>query len=139
VNFESQTQRDCFERVRRWADEMYDVEDVELSLPSIRVIEGSAAVYISIIPFRDGDAWVELSALVIRGVDLTQSLLQFLLRENHGMRFAALSLDAKDDVWLKRYLQGSTLDKVEFTDALIEIALSADKLDGVIKERWGGR
>ena len=98
---------------------------------------GSTIVYISIIEW-DSDTLVNVFAFVVSGATVTPELMEFLLEENHVLRFGAFSLDGEGNIIFRHSLVGSTLDKKELESAVYAVALTADEYDDIIAKEFGG-
>ncbi len=98
---------------------------------------GSTIVYVAIIPWED-DALVNVFAFVVSGATVTPELMEFLLEENHVLRFGAFSLDGEGNIIFRHSLIGSTLDKKELEAAVYAVALTADQYDDIIASEFGG-
>jgi Putative bacterial sensory transduction regulator len=66
-------------------------------------------------------------------------LLNYLLRENHEMRFGAFSVSKGGDIVFEHTIVGSTIDKKELESSVLAVLEIADKYDDEIVERWGGK
>jgi hypothetical protein len=86
----------------------------------------------------EDDAIITTRSWVVTGIELTQELLQYLLRENDTMRFGAFGLDSDNDVFFEHTIVGSTADKHELKASVMAVVMTADRYDDIIAERWGG-
>ena len=105
------------------------------------VRQGTAYVYIHVLPWEPERALVRLVAQLARGVDMTPDLALKLLRLNARLRFGAFGyvLQGSCVVFVHTLLGGETLDAEEITTALGDLSLLADEFDDRIVEEAGGQ
>lgn len=73
-------------------------------------------------------------------VEFTPQLGEFLLSNNRRFAFGAFSYDPEANaVWLRHTLLGTMLDAPELQASVAAIATTASEVDGIIKDRFGGR
>lgn len=73
-------------------------------------------------------------------VPYSAELGRFLLTTNHTLGFGAFSYEPQHEaVWLRHTLLGGTLDLPELQTAVVAVAATAARLDGEIRDRFGGR
>jgi hypothetical protein len=105
------------------------------------VRQGSAYVYIQVLPWEPDRALVRLVAQLARGVDMTPDLAIKLLRFNARLRFGAFGYVAQGScvVLVHTLLGGDTLDADEITAAVRDLSVLADEFDDRIVEEVGGQ
>lgn len=105
------------------------------------VRQGSAYVYVQVVPWEPGRAVVRLVAQLAGGVDMTPELALKLLRLNARMRFGSFGFvaDGACVVFSHSLLGGATLDREELVTALRQLALVADEYDDRIVDEAGGK
>lgn len=107
------------------------------SIPS-----GSARLWVEVTPWRDPGGLVTVFALTNRQVPRSMELFEFLATHSEELMFGRLGAwrDGDDSVTtVFRYsLLGSTLDPEELRNAVEAIAETADRLDDLIRSRFGG-
>jgi Putative bacterial sensory transduction regulator len=105
------------------------------------VRQGSAYVYIHVLPWEPDRAIVRLVAQLARGVEMTPDLAIRLLRFNARLRFGAFGYVSQGScvVLAHTLLGGETLDGDEITTALRDISMLADEFDDRIVEEAGGK
>jgi hypothetical protein len=102
--------------------------------------KGSTLVGIRILPWRDDDALVYISANVVEGADLTApELLVSLLEHNDQACYGAFGVSPDGMITLHHTLRGRTLDKDELIPAVLEVARVADEWDDRIIAEAGGK
>jgi Putative bacterial sensory transduction regulator len=110
--------------------------------PSFYVVrQGSAYVYIQILPLEPDRALVRLVAQLARGVEMTPDLAIKLLRLNARLRFGAFGYVEQGScvVLAHTLLGGETLDPDEITTVLRDLSMLADEFDDRIVEEAGGK
>ncbi|MBW2456106.1 MAG: hypothetical protein JRI68_16425 [Deltaproteobacteria bacterium] len=125
------------------------VEEVLSNSPAFAKIEthfyvvrqGSAYVYVHVLPWGDDRAIVRLVAQLARGVEMTPDLALRLLRINARMRFGAFGYVERGAcvVLSHTLLGGPTLDRADLLSALRSLAVTADEYDDHIVDEAGGK
>lgn len=105
------------------------------------VRQGSAYVFIHVLPWGPERAIVRLVAQLARGVEMTPDLAIKLLRLNAGLRFGAFGYVRQGScvVFGHTLLGGETLDAEEITTAVRDLSMLADEFDDRIVEEAGGQ
>jgi hypothetical protein len=104
----------------------------------IRIVNGSAAVFIKVESWINNHTVVELVCPVLKGVERTPALLEKLDRLNFGLFFGkAYTHDS--GVWIAHNLLGDHLDPEELLASVGLMARVADKLDDELKGEFGGQ
>ena len=139
MEFESQAQKECYERVLPWVTELFGGSVLRKpDMPVLGVMQGSAFAQIGVFPWGDNDALITTRSYVVTGIELTAELMRFLLYENAGMRFGAFGIDEDGDVIFEHSIVGSTCDQRELESSVTAVAAIADEYDDRIVSRWGG-
>lgn len=139
MEFQTPVQRECYERVATWMEEMFDKYPWEkLDEPGFGLFMGSAWVEVRIHPWQQ-DAAIETRSHVVRGAEITPELMQFLLTQNTQMVFGAFSLDESDNICFSHTIVGSTCDPGELESSVLSVLETADKFDDRIIGNWGGK
>ena len=108
-------------------------------VPSFGLAVGSAFVQVGVIPWGDDDATITARSYVVTGVEMTQDLMYFLLRENDKMRFGAFGVDQDNDIFFEHTIVGSSCDKDELKASILAVVYTADQYDEQITQKWGGQ
>jgi hypothetical protein len=105
------------------------------------VRQGTAYVYIHVLPWEPDRALVRLVAQLVRGVEMTPDLAIKLLRLNARLRFGAFGYVPQGAcvIFAHTLLGGETLDADEITTALHDLSMLADEYDDLIVEEAGGK
>jgi hypothetical protein len=139
MEFQSSVQEKHYTKVSDWMRRLFgDIPWEKLDEPGFGLFMGSAWVEVRILPWND-DTVVNVRSTVVSDVNLTVDLLNYLLRENHEMRFGAFSVSKDGDILFEHTIVGSTIDKKELESSVIAVLEISDKYDDEIVARWGGK
>lgn len=139
MEFETQAQKACYERVAPWVTDLFGGSVLrKADKPILGVMHGSAFAQVGVFPWSDDDAIITTRAYVVTGTELTPDLMRYLLEENAGMRFGAFGIDDEGDIIFEHSIVGSTCDQKELESSVIHVARTADEYDDLIVARWGG-
>lgn len=139
MNFQSQAQQACYEKVAVWLDELFGVLcKARVDLPIFGVLAGSVLAQVGISAWGENDVTVTTRAYLVTDVELTPDLLIFLLQENQQMRFGAFGIDSENDIFFEHAILGTTLEKTELLSSVLAVASTADQYDERIIAQWGG-
>lgn len=140
MNFLTQSQQDCYQKVAGWLPEICDRVSIPIAdKPMFSVQIGSATVLVEIRHTETLGEIIYIWAYVATEVEIRPDLLRFLLRQNYDFRFGGFSMADEGDIRFHVTLLGNNCDANEFKLALTEVLESADHFDDQIVERWGGR
>lgn len=141
VEFATQAQQDCYERIKPWLKEMFgDLVMERDEAPAFAVTHiGSQLTHIVVYPWGSDDAVVSVRSWVVTGLEADKELDSYLIRENANMRFGAFAVDSDNDIVFEHAIVGSTCDKGELKASVMAVLMTADKYDDEIVSRWGGR
>jgi Putative bacterial sensory transduction regulator len=105
------------------------------------VRQGSAYIYIQILPTTEDRALVRFVSQLVSGVEMTPDLAIKLLRMNARMRFGAFGYVREGSciTFSHTLLGGATLDAEEVLATLRDVALISDEYDDRIIEEFGGQ
>ncbi len=103
--------------------------------------QGTAYVYVQILPWEPERAVVRFVAQLVRGVEMTPDLALKLLRLNARLRFGAFGYVEQGScvVLVHTLLGGETLDADEILAALRDMSVIADEYDDRIVDEVGGQ
>lgn len=140
MEFQTEAQKECYEKVLPWLKEMFGVfVMVREDAPVVGLMIGSALASIGISPWGNDDSTIAVRAYVVTGVEMTQDLMAYLLHENDRMRFGAFGVDKDDDIFFCHTIVGSTCDKEELKASVMAVVMTADEQDDKIIAKWGGQ
>lgn len=139
MDFQTQAQQDCFNKVVGWMDDLFGhIPWEKLDEPGVGLFMGSAWVEVRLYPWQE-DIVINIRSNVVSGAKLDSALQTFLLRENAAPRFGAFSVDAADNIFFEHTIVGSTCDPEELEASVLAVLEAADDYDDKIVERWGGQ
>jgi Putative bacterial sensory transduction regulator len=139
MDFQSSVQEKHYTKVSSWMRHLFDdIPWEKLDEPGFGLFMGSAWVEVWILPWNE-DTVVNVRSTVVSDVTLTKDLLNYLLRENHEMRFGGFSVSKVGDILFEHTIVGSTIDKKELESSVLAVLEIADKYDDEIVMRWGGK
>lgn len=139
MNFETDAQRACYERVSDYMSQLFGESAQPIEEAPVFVMQsGSAVLNVSVQPWGDDDAVVFATSWVVTDVDPTPELHRFLLEANYNMRFGAFAIDQEDDILFSYSAVGSTIDKEEIRALALAVLGTADDYDDEITKRFGG-
>lgn len=140
MNFQTETQQDCYQKVADWLPKICDrVSTPFADNPIFSLQFGSATVLVEIRPFRQIESIIYIWAYVATEVEINDELLLFLLKQNNVFRFGGFSMAEDGDIKFHVTLLSASCQKNEFQLALTEVLESADHYDDLIVQRWGGK
>ncbi|MDA3843785.1 MAG: YbjN domain-containing protein [Candidatus Kapabacteria bacterium] len=106
---------------------------------SFAISRGSTHVSIVVRHFLKGETIIESTANVVSGAEISQKLMNFLLRKNAQLHFGSFSLLFDDTITYSHSISGSNLDSNELITSLSTVAFIADYYDDIIVENYGGK
>lgn len=140
MEFATDAQRECYERIKPWVHELFGVFAYERTdFPVFGVAVGSAYSTTGVHAWGEGEATICTRAYVVTDVERSPDLMQYLLQQNGVMRFGAFGMDENGDIFFEHTILGSTCDKDELKASIMAVISVADSLDDEIVSRWGGR
>jgi hypothetical protein len=103
--------------------------------------QGSAYVMINVVSWGDNRAMVRCTSQLVKGVDVDGPLAKQLLELNSHLRFGAFGYEPEEHIIMFTHtiLGGTTLDPVELTATLRDVALIADEYDDKLMKKYGGQ
>lgn len=140
MNFQTEAQQDCYQKVADWLPEICDRISKPVSDSPIFSLQfGSATVLVEVRAFRELESVIYIWSYVATNVEVSSDLLLYLLKQNDEFRFGGFSMEDEGDIRFHVTLLGASCQQNEFKFALTEVLESADRYDDLIVQRWGGR
>lgn len=140
LEFKSDAHKAIYEKAGQHIKELFgEFAGTRTDFPAYFLRMGSALVHASVYPWGDNDAIIAVRSYVVTGTEKTPELLEYLLRQNDGMRFGAFCLDADGDIAFEHSIVGSTCSKEELRASIMAVISTADQFDDQIVSRWGGK
>ncbi len=140
MQFETEAQRACWERVRQYLREGFgEIPAIMEDKPVFLIRMGSTVVQGSCYPWGEEKSVVTNRAYVVLDVEVDLELATFLLRKTNELRFGAFGMDEDGDIFFEHTVLGDTLDAEELKSSVRAVMSTADRYDDEIAARWGGR
>ena len=140
MEFKNDIHAEAYAHVKQLMTELYgEMFGVSEEFPTFRLREGSTVASISVLPWGDDRAVVEVKAWVVMGAELTAELMKYLLQKNDEFVFGAFGLDNENDIFFAHSILANDLDKSELRATIGAVKSTADHYDDEIKSRWGGQ
>lgn len=139
MEFQTQAQQQCYNKVIGWMDELFSEYPWEkLDEPGVGICLGSAWVEVQIHPWKE-DTIICTRSKVVTDAELMPDLLRFLLRTNTETMFGGFSIDGDGNILFEHHIVGSTCNPNELEESVLAVLEVADEYDDKIVERWGGK
>jgi hypothetical protein len=135
--FHTQCQEEVYRQVKSHLDELVDEHFDDSEHCDFYLKYGSTVLEISIEPYQEDDAVVEVLAFCVQGVEPSFELMQELLRLNSEVPLGAFSMVAKDIFYSHSFL-GRRLRPEQLIASLDSVASIADDYDEDLVSRFGG-
>lgn len=139
MEFQSEAQQACYNKIAIWMKDLFGKFPCARSdIPGLGLFMNSALVEVLIYPWEDDDTIINTRSYVVKGVEITQELMRFLLQENTQMYFGAFGIDDAGNILFEHSIVGSTCDKKELEASVKAVLEIADEYDDLIVNKWGG-
>lgn len=140
IEFETDAQRKCYERVRQWMHEWYgDAVRIRTNEPLFIITAGSAVTTISVASWGKEDAIILIVSPMVKGAEITLELTEFLLEQNMRGEFGAFGLDRiKNVIFVHHAIIGSTCTRSVLKVCVNAVTQTSDDYDDVIVGMFGG-
>jgi hypothetical protein len=130
-------QEEVYRQVKSYLDELVDEHFDDAAHCDFYLKYGSTVLEISIEPYEDDDAVIEVLAFCVRGVEPTFELMSDLLRLNSEIPLGAFSMVGKD-VFYSHSVLGRHVHPEQFIASLNSVATISDEYDEKLVGRYGG-
>ena len=135
--FHTRCQEEVYRLVKSNLDELVDEHFDDAEHCDFYLKYGSTVLEISIDPYEEDDAVIEVLAFVVQGVEPSFELMRELLRLNSEVPLGAFSLVGKDIFFSHSFL-GRRLRPEQFMASLERVATISDEYDDKLVEQYGG-
>lgn len=102
------------------------------------ISRGEIQVMIIVRPFTENDTVIECMANVVSGSEISNELMQFLLRKNAELHFGAFGLLFDNTVVFQHSIAGTNVDGNELANSVNAVAIIADHYANEIITLAGG-
>ena len=135
--FHSRCQEEVYRAVKGYLDDLVDEHFDDADHCDFYLKFGSTVLEISIHPFEDDDAVIEILAFVVQGVEPTFELTRDLLRFNSELPLGAFSMVGQDIFFSHSFL-GRRLRPEQLIASLQSVATISDEYDEKLVAGYGG-
>ena len=135
--FHTQCQEEVYRQVKQYLDELVDEHFDDAEHCDFYLKYGSTVLEISIEPYEEDDAVIEVLAFCVQGVEPTFDLMQELLRLNSEVLLGGFSKDGRDIFFSHSFL-GRRLRPEQLIASLDTVASISDEYDEQLVEAYGG-
>lgn len=135
--FHTPCQEEVYRQVGGFLDDLVDQHFDDAEHCDFYLKFGTTLVEISINPYEQDDAVVEILAYVVHGVTPSLELMRELLSVNAQVPMGAFSV-VHNDVYFSHAFLGRRLDPDQFLASLSHVAMVADEYDDQIVGQFGG-
>lgn len=135
--FHTQCQEEVYRQVKSYLDELVDEHFDDAEHCDFYLKYGSTVLEISIVPYEEDDAVIDILAFVVQNVEPSFELMQELLRLNSEVALGAFSL-VERDVFFSHSVLGRRLRPEQLIASLEGVATIADEYDDQIVQKYGG-
>lgn len=135
--FHTQCQEEVYRQVKSHLDELVDEHFDDASHCDFYLKYGSTVLEISIDPYEEDDAVIEVLAFCVQGVEPTFELMQELLKLNAEVPLGAFSMVGNDIFYSHSFL-GRRLPPEQLIASLDSVASISDLYDERLVSKYGG-
>jgi hypothetical protein len=135
--FHTRCQEEVYRQVKSYLDELVDEHFDDAAHCDFYLKYGSTVLEISVIPYEEDDAVIEVLAFCVQGVEPSFDLMQELLRLNSEVPLGAFSLVGKNIFFSHAFL-GRRLVGEQLIASLNSVATISDDYDEELVARYGG-
>ena len=135
--FHTQCQEEVYRQVKSYLDELVDEHFDDASHCDFYLKYGTTVLEISIDPYEEDDAVIEILAFCVHGIDPTFELLEDLLRVNSEVPLGAFSV-VSGDVFFSHSFLGRRLRPEQLIASLDMVASISDEYDDKLVAKYGG-
>ena len=135
--FHTRCQEEVYRQVKGYLDNLVDEHSDDADHCDFYLKFGSTVLEISIHPFEDDDAVIEILAFVVQGVEPTFELTRDLLRHNCEVPLGAFSM-VGHDIFFSHSFLGTHLRGEQLIASLQSVATIADEYDEKLVAEYGG-
>jgi hypothetical protein len=135
--FHTHCQEEVYRQVKTYLDELVDEHFDDAEHCDFYVKYGTTVLEISIDPYGDDDAVIEVLAFCVQGVEPSFELMRDLLRINSEVPLGGFSMVSRDIFYSHSFL-GRRLPAEQFIATLDSVASISDEYDDRLVAQYGG-
>ena len=136
-HFNTRCQEEVYRQVKSYLDELVDEHFDDAEHCDFYLKYGSTVLEISILPYEEDDAVIEILAFCVQGVEPSFELMQELLRLNAEVPLGAFSVVA-NNIFFSHAFLGRRLVGEQLIASLESVATISDEWDEKLVARYGG-
>lgn len=136
-SFHTQCQEDVYRQVKTYLDELVDEHFDDAEHCDFYLKYGSTVLEISIVPYEDDDAVIQVLAFCVQGVEATFELMRELLKLNSIVPLGAFSM-VGNDIFFSHAFLGRRVHPEQLIASLDSVASISDLYDEKLVARYGG-
>lgn len=137
-SFNTSAQERAYWEVKNLLDELVDEHFDDAEHCDFYLKYGSTVVEISVKPYEEDEAVVEVLAYCVQGVEPTAELMRELLRLNTEIPIGAFSM-LNNDIFYSHSFLARALQPDGFIASLNSVASISDEYDEKIIQKYGGQ
>ncbi len=135
--FHTRCQEEVYRQVKSYLGELVDEYFDDAEHCDFYLKYGSTVLEISIDPYEEDDAVIEVLAFCVQGVEPSFEMMRELLRLNSQVPLGAFSLVGKDIFFSHSFL-GRRMSPEQFIASLDSVANISDEYDEKLVAQYGG-
>ena len=135
--FHTACQEEVYRQIKAYLDELVDEHFDDAEHCDFYLKYGSTVLEISIAPYQEDDAIIEVLAFCVQGVEPTFELMQELLRLNSEVPLGGFSMVGHDVFYSHAFL-GRRLRPEQLIASLEIVADISDEYDEQLVAKYGG-
>jgi hypothetical protein len=135
--FHTQCQEEVYRQVKSYLDELVDEHFDDAEHCDFYLKYGSTVLEISIDPYEEDDAVIEVLAFCVQGCEPSFELMQELLRLNSELPLGAFSM-VERDIFFSHSFLGRRLQGEQLIASLNTVATVSDDFDERLVAKYGG-
>lgn len=135
--FHTQCQEEVYRQVKKYLDELVEEHFDDAEHCDFYLKYGSTVLEITIEPYEEDDAIIEVLAFCVQGVEAVPDLMQELLQLNSEVLLGAFSM-VGNEVFFSHSFLGRRLRPEQLMASLEVVATISDEYDEQIVSRFGG-
>jgi hypothetical protein len=135
--FHSQCQEDVYRTVKSYLDELVDEHFDDAEHCDFYLKYGSTVLEISIEPYQDDDAVIEVLAFCVQGVEPSFEMMQELLKFNAEVPLGSFSM-VGTSIFFSHSFLGGRLRPEQLIASLDSVASISDEYDEKLVAKYGG-
>jgi hypothetical protein len=135
--FHTQCQEEVYRQIKTYLDELTEEHFDDADHCDFYLKYGSTVLEISIDPYEEDDAVIEVLAFCVQGVEPSFELMQELLRLNSEVPLGAFSM-LSGDIFYSHSFLGRRLPPEQLIASLDSVASISDLYDERLVAKYGG-